>query len=255
MENVFWDKRYSGFLWHIIITAIFVMLSLFFLKRTDGTTWFLISSVLRIMFGCAVLFVAIRLFELRPLEILKNRNIKTALTASVGFLLFFLYFLIQIISGFGKLAGLSLGLFLSRVLLQQLTTGFYEELNYRFLLLEGLKYAKNNIGLNLTYAFVSSILFGLVHCVTGWDTYTFLTTASIGFVFAVIFIRSSNIVLPMLFHFIYDFIIHLTSFVEWHHNPIYDGLCACSDYAYIVMFILSFAFLVTKTRKYCKKSN
>ena len=109
------------------------------------------------------------------------------------FFLFFLYFLVEVASGFGKVTGLTMGLFLSRVLLQQLTTGFYEELNYRFLLLEGLKHTSNTRRLKLIYVFGNAVLFGLLHCVTGWNTYTFLTPGTIGFAFAVIFVSLSVI--------------------------------------------------------------
>ena len=98
------------------------------------------------------------------------------------------------------------GTFLSRIILQQISTGFYEELNYRFLLLEGIKYSKNNIGTKLLFVMISSVLFGLLHCLTGWNTYTFLQTGAIGFAFAVIFVKSGNILIPMILHFIYDVI-------------------------------------------------
>ena len=164
----------------------------------EGVTWFLISSVLRIVFGAGILIAAGGLFELAPTEIILNKNLKTALLAGSGFLLFFLYVIVQVVSGFGQLTGLTIGIFLTKVLLQQLTTGFYEELNYRFLLLEGLKYTANTTRHNLVFVFASAVLFGLVHCIPSWDTYRFLTTAAIGFAFAVIYVKSGNIVLPII---------------------------------------------------------
>lgn len=252
MGKIFWNKRYSGLVWHLIFALAFIGLSLLFLQFTEGTVWFLISSVLRIVFGMGILFVAYRLFELSPREILANKNLKSALIAGTGFLLFFLYFLVEIASGFGKVTGLTAGIFVTRVFLQQITTGFYEELNYRFLLLEGLKHTKNTLGLKLLFVFVSTVLFGLVHCVTSWDTYRFLTTAAIGFAFAVIFVRSGNIVLPMILHFIYDFLIHITAFMEWRHNPFFDGICDYADAAYVVMFAVSLALLIFPLQKKAK---
>ena len=248
MKKILWDKRYGGFVWHLIFAAGFIGLSLLFLQLTEGVTWFLISSALRIVFGFAILFTACKLFELSPSEVLSNKNIKGALIAGTGFFLFFLYFLVEVASGFGKVTGLTMGLFLSRVLLQQLTTGFYEELNYRFLLLEGLKHTSNTRRLKLIYVFGNAVLFGLLHCVTGWNTYTFLTTGTIGFAFAVIFVKSGNIVLPMVLHFVYDFIIHITSFMEWQHNPFFDNICACAEVAYAVMFAVSLAMLLYTPR-------
>ena len=244
MGKILWNKRYSGFVWHFIFTLPFIGLSLLFLQFTSGVTWFLISSVLRIIFGTGILLISCKLFELRPSEILSFKNIKGALATGAGFLIFFLFFLIQIVSGFGEITGLTIGIFLTRVLLQQLTTGFYEEINYRFLLLNGLKHTSNTTGMKLLYVFSGSVLFGLLHCVTGWDTYRFLTTAAIGFAFAVIFVKSGNILLPMILHFVYDFLVHIIAFVQWNNNPFFDGICACSEAAYIVMFVISLIILI-----------
>ena len=248
MKTILCNKRYSGFVWHLIFTLPFVGLSLLFLQFTQGVTWFLVSSVLRIVFGAAILIVAGRLFEMKPIEIISGKNLRSALLAGAGFLLFFLYFIAQVLSGFGRLTGLTVGIFLTKVLLQQLTTGFYEELNYRFLLLEGLKYTVNTTRYKLIYVFASAALFGLVHCIPSWDTYTFLTTGAIGFSFAVIYVKSGNIVLPMVLHFVYDFLIKMAAFVQWRPNPIYNSMCACSDIAYVVMFMISLVILIYTPR-------
>ena len=84
---------------------------------------------------------------------------------------------------------------------------------------------------------------------TGWDTYRFLTTAAIGFAFAVIFVKSGNIVLPMILHFVYDLLVHITSFVQWNHNPFFDGICAWAEAAYAVMFIVSLIILIYSPHK------
>ncbi len=244
MRKILWNKKYSGFVWHFIFTLPFIGLSLLFMQFAEGTTWFLISSTLRIVFGLGILFTACKLFELSPVEILSLNNMKGALFAGAGFLLFFLYFLVQIVSGFGEITGLTAGIFLTRVLLQQLTTGFYEEINYRFLLLEGLKHTSNTIKMKLIYVFSSTILFGLLHCVTGWDTYRLLTTAAIGFSFAVIFVKSGNIVLPMILHFVYDILVHITGFIQWNHNPFFDAVCVFAEVFYILMFVVSLIILI-----------
>ena len=98
--------------------------------------------------------------------------------------------------------------------------------------------------MKLLYVFSGSVLFGLLHCVTGWDTYRFLTTAAIGFAFAVIFVKSGNILLTMILHFVYDFLVHIIAFVQWNNNPFFDGICACSEAAYIVMFVISLIILI-----------
>ena len=51
MRKILWDKRYSGFVWHLVFVLPFIGLSLLFMQLTKGVTWFLISSALRTVFG------------------------------------------------------------------------------------------------------------------------------------------------------------------------------------------------------------
>ena len=96
------------------------------------------------------------------------------------------------------ISGLTAGLFFARILLQQLTTALYEELNYRFLILEGYFHGNKSVWSRLLYAFVSFLVFGPAHVVTGWSTSAFFLSGAIGFTFAVIYLKSGNIVIPML---------------------------------------------------------
>ncbi|MBQ7628560.1 MAG: hypothetical protein IJS85_06350, partial [Clostridiales bacterium] len=102
MLKVFTDKRYSGFVWHLLFAGVFIGLSLIFIEFTEGIMWYLISSVLRIIFGIAILIVSTRLFGRKASDILSFRNCKRALVAGCGFLLFFLYYVLTVASGFGK---------------------------------------------------------------------------------------------------------------------------------------------------------
>lgn len=244
MRKAFTDKKISGFIWHIIFAGLFIGLSLFFVEHTKGVTWYLISSALRIIFGITILIVSGRLFERKPADILSFRKTKEALLAGTGFFLFFLYDLITVASGIGKITGLTAGILLSRIILQQATTGFYEELNYRFLLLEGLKYTKNKVSTKLVYVMISTILFGLLHCVTGWNTFTFFQTGAIGFAFAVIFVRSENIVVPMILHFLYDIIANMAVYIEWDHNPVFDNMSSVFAIALAIMVVISAVLLI-----------
>ena len=249
MRKVFMNKKYSGFIWHILFAGLFIGLSLWFLEYTSGVTWYLISSSLRIVFGVTILIVSSGLFERKPADILSFGKTKEAIFAGAGFLLFFLYYIILVASGLGKITGLTTGVLLTKIFLQQATTGFYEELNYRFLLLEGLKYTKNNVGTKLLYVMISSILFGLLHCVTGWNTYTFLQTGAIGFAFAVIFVRSGNIVVPMILHFIYDIIARTAVYIEWDHNPVFDNMNSIFEIMLAIMFVISAVILILTEKK------
>jgi len=244
MRKFFMDKKYSGFIWHILFAGLFIGLSLLFSEYTEGVTWYLISSLLRIIFGIAILIVSAGLFERKPSDILSFRKTKEAIFAGTGFMLFFLYYLIVVASGIGKITGLTTGILLSRIILQQAVTGFYEELNYRFLLLEGLKHTKNKDFAKYPYVMISTILFGLLHCVTGWNTYRFFQTGAIGFAFAVIFVMSGNIVLPMILHFLYDIFANLAGYIEWDHNPVFDNLSSIFSIMLAVMAVISAVILI-----------
>ena len=206
--------------------------------------WYLISAALRIIFGTAILIVSSQLFDRKISEILSFKNTKGAILAGVGFLLYFVYYFITVVSGVGEITGLTAGIFLTRIILQQASTGFYEEMNYRFLLLEGLKYTRNDIGMKILFVMVSTVLFGLLHCVTGWDTYTFLLTGAIGFAFAVIFVKSGNIVVPMILHFIYDIFANMAEFIKWNHNTIFDNASSIFEIMLVIMFVVSFVILL-----------
>lgn len=244
------NKKYCGVLWHFLFAGLFIGISLIGMQFLEGIAWNLFSSFLRAVFGIAILMLASKLFEKKLTELLKMQNTKTALIAGLGFLIYFVYYIIVVISGFGKIAGLTIGYFISKAIIQQITTGFYEELNYRLLLMEGLNYTRNTPLHKLLYVFGGTILFGLLHCVTGWNTSTFLQTGAIGFAFAVMFVKSGNIILPMIFHFLYDVIAVTTPYIEWDHNPFFDNISYIFDDIVIVMFVVSLIMLfVVKDKK------
>lgn len=124
------NKKYSGFIWHLLFAGLFIGLSLLFLEFTEGVKWYLISAALRIIFGTAILIVSSQLFDRKISEILSFKNTKGAILAGVGFLLYFVYYFITVVSGVGEITGLTAGIFLTRIILQQASTGFYEEMNY-----------------------------------------------------------------------------------------------------------------------------
>ena len=244
MKKLFLSRQFGGILWHFVFAGLFIGISLILLEVMEGVIWYLVSTALRVLFDFAILRVSTKLFGKDWRDILSFRNVKGALLAGIGFLLFFTYDCVTVASGFGGITGLTLGVFLSKVLLQQIATGFYEELNYRYLLLEGLKHTGNTLGLKLLFTLGSAVLFGLLHCVTGWSTYVFLQTGAIGFAFAVIFVCSGNIVIPMILHFVYDVIANLAPYVTWNDSQLFYRLNDAFEIMLGVMFAVSLAILI-----------
>ncbi len=246
MTKLLNDKKWIGILSGIIIGAVFVGISLAVMNFMSGIPWFIFSSILRLFFGIAILLLFEKIYGKSPKELLAFSNAKVAFLSSIGFLLYFVYDFICIAAGFESFTGISAGILFSKVFLQQITTGFYEELNYRALILEGYHYGKKNVGRKILYAFISFVLFGLLHVVTGWNTYTFLQTGAIGFTFAVIYLNSGNIILPMLLHFLYDILAKLAVYIQWNDSAVFASMNSVFEAALLVMFIVSFVLLFQK---------
>lgn len=240
------NKKYSGILWAILLASVFVGISLGVNQFLKGTAWYIFSSLLRFIFGFIILFIVKKLYG-RPIkEVLSIKGSKKALIAGSGFIIFFLYYLIVWCSGIESITGLTIGLLISKVILQQIATGFYEELNYRVLVLEGYFYGAQNIRNKLLYGFMSFLLFGAVHVVDGWSTYRFLQTGVIGFVFAVMYLKSRNILLPMILHFIYDIFANLAAFIQWNDSPLFVNMNSVFSIMLGVMFVISFILLLRR---------
>ena len=161
MKRLLWEKRFSGILWAVVLGAAFLMLSMLIVNFVSGIPWYLLSSMLRAAFGVIILMLGTRLYGKTTREILSLHNSKIAMQAGLGFLVFLLCYVAAVYVGCRGISGLTAGLFFARILLQQLTTALYEELNYRFLILEGYFHGNKSVWSRLLYVFVSfSCLWG-----------------------------------------------------------------------------------------------
>lgn len=114
--------------------------------------------------------------------------------------------------------------------------------------MEGYFYSTQNSKNKLIYGFISFLLFGAGHVVNGWSTYSFLQTGAIGFSFAVMYLKSGNIVIPMILHFIYDVFANLTGYVEWNKSTLFVNMNSLFDLMLIVMFVISFVILLMESK-------
>lgn len=145
MKPLLWDKRFSGILWAVVLGAAFLMLSMLIVNFVSGIPWYLLSSMLRAAFGVIILMLGTRLYGKTTREILSLHNSKIAILSGLGFLVFLLCYVAAVYVGCRGISGLTAGLFFARILLQQLTTALYEELNYRFLILEGYFHGNKSV--------------------------------------------------------------------------------------------------------------
>ena len=140
------------------------MLSMLIVNFVSGIPWYLLSSMLRAAFGVIILMLGTRLYGKTTREILSLHNSKIAILSGLGFLVFLLCYVAAVYVGCRGISGLAAGLFFARILLQQLTTALYEELNHRFLILEGYFHGNKSVWSRLLYAFVSFLVFGGGSC-------------------------------------------------------------------------------------------
>ena len=96
------------------------------------------------------------------------------------------------------------------------------------------------------YDFTSFFLFGAVHVVTGLNMYRFLQTGTIGFAFAVIYLKSGNVLIPMILHFLYDIFANLTDYATWNNSPLFINLNSIFDIVLLLLFVTSLLLLLRK---------
>ena len=72
----------------------------------------------------------------------------------------------------------------------------------------------------------------------------FLSVRGIGFTFAVIYLKSGNIVIPMLLHFIYDIPTNMTSYIEWKDASLLASMNSVLEIALAIMVLVSLVILI-----------
>ena len=248
MQKLLTNKKYAGILYAVFFACAFVLISLWGTRVFSGISWYVFSSFLRLTFGFVILYVAKRVYGNSIKSVLSFKGSKSALVAGIGFIVFLIYYIILWCSGIKFYKGITAGLLISRIILQQIATGFYEELNFRYLVLEGYFYGKPTIINKLIYGFISFLLFGAVHVIGGWNTFRFLQTGVIGFSFAVIYLKSRNIIIPMLLHFIYDVFANLVEYFEWNNSMPFVKMNSIYFIMLIIMFVISVIMLFVKDK-------
>lgn len=242
-------KKCAGVIYACILYSLFVLISIIGHDFFSGAEWYLYSSFFRLIFGCITILIIAKLYKRSLCEIFTNFSPKKALLSGLGFLIYWLYFIIVIILGYVpvKIVGLTVGLFISQIILQQITTGFWEEAIFRGLVLEGFFFTKKSKTTKLMYALISFILFGAIHVITGWDTYKFLYTGTIGFAFATVYLNTHNLVLPMVLHFLYDVLANMADYLKTNNSDLFYTVYGVNEIMIIAMFLISLIMLILKS--------
>lgn len=249
------DKRIVGIWLVIVFDVVFGLVSMSLRGYLDGTIWFVVSSLQRVLFGVAAVIIYLKCFDKENWkEVINFKGFGKGLFAGSGVILVTLYLAVYIVVGTSDFIGLTIPLIISQLLCQQITTGFYEEITYRGLVVEGYFYQrKQNIFARLGYASISSIIFGLAHAIyrTSFEQgiYVFITTGIMGFAFAAIYLYSHNLLAPMILHAVYDIPANLLRYVEWNNAPAKLALDSVYDGVFPFIFIVALVFVIMPRQK------
>jgi membrane protease YdiL (CAAX protease family) len=217
---------------------------------TNTIVWKLINSFQRILFGVAELIIFIKLFDKGHIRnVINFHNFKKALFAGIPLILYTLYIILYIVFGYEGFSGLNFWLVVC-LILQQLATGFWEELTFRGYFMQGFidKY-EDKLSYNALSCLFVGINFGLLHAVesTSWHLalYRFITTGILGIAFASIFLYSKNLLAPMILHAIYDIPANILSYADnYKKNPFSTFLNSNFNAMYGIILLIAIIFIV-----------
>jgi len=248
--SIIFGKKYIGIWLAILFYILFSMVTSIYRYRVDGTVWFLVNSLQRLLFGLIELMLFMKCFQKKDWkEVLNFKGYKKGLLAGSGIILFIIYFVILYITGVSGIVGLTFPLAFSQLFCQQITTGFFEEITYRGFILEGYFYhEKQKVSTRLIYTLVSFLLFGsghLMNC-TSWSDGVFrmVTTGIIGMSFTAIYLYSHNLLIAMILHFIFDIPANLIIYANWSNTVIKVFLDDIFYGMYIIIGITSLIFII-----------
>lgn len=250
-------KREIGIVFCMLFAIAFMLIAKTLMPHFYRASWYVASSVQRLLFGMVELWIFIKLFKKeRWTEVIHFRNFKHGLTAgSVMFLVIFFEIVTYLIIGAKSWIDTTAPTVVSYLFFQQITTGFWEELTFRAFVMEGYyKTEHRTKKARFIYAFVSFSVFGMLHAVE-YDRlpmalYRFMTTGIWGFAFASIYLYSHNILVVMFLHFFTNIFLNAKSLVaEWNDST---ALIILDNYVY---FLLLGALFLSAVIFLCRNPN
>ena len=251
-------KKEIGIVCGLAFAIIFKVIADILSPHFDGASWYIVSSIQRLLFGIAELFVFIKIFKKeRWTEVLHFKNFRHGLIAgSVMFLIILFNIVTYFIIGAKSWVNTTVPIVVSCLFFQQITTGFWEELTFRAFVVEGYYQTEHKSKrTRLLYAFISFAIFGMLHAVE-CDSFSmallrFVTTGIWGVAFASIYLYSHNLLVVMLMHFITNIFSNATGFIAEFN--ISTAFIVLNDYVYFVllgvMFLMAVIYLCKEPKE------
>ena len=209
----------------ILIDVAFTFAVFALAAPVHGLAFYFVDGILRIAFGTATLFLFVKRFQKgKWTNVIHFRNFKAGLPAATGIVLLILFYVLLFATG-AKSMEIPAQIIFGEIILQQITTGYFEEMLFRAYLMEGyysgLSAEERTWGQRLYYSILSAFIFGAVHINKG-SLFLVVFCMVFGFICASAYLYSHNILVCMLLHFVYDVFAHCPKYVaEWNEaNPL-----------------------------------
>lgn len=233
------NKKYAGLIWAMIIWCLFygtIMLSNYIF---EGTAVYISNIIIKILFCSASVLAVSKIYGRKPAEVFSSDRSLQALFSGIGYIIFLIYFIVLIISGVDSLKNNS---YLNTIMTVFSFTAsvLFEEILFRCLILEGY-YSCENKGWKTAavYSAVNFAVYGAVHISGGNAVYSFLLNGTIGLSVSVIYIKTRNIIIPILLQIIYCILAFVQNSCEWNGSDLLIRLLSVYYFFISVMGVLS----------------
>lgn len=203
----------------IVIDLAFTFATLTLRAPFRGVASLVVDGILRTAFGTVTLFLFVKRFQKgKWTNVIHFGNFKAGLSAAAGIVLLMLFLVLLIATG-ARSIEIPAQIIFGEIFLQQITTGFFEEMLFRAYLMEGyysgLSAGERTWRQRLYYSTLSALIFGAVH-ISGGSLFLVVFCMGFGFICASAYLYSHNILVCMLLHFVYDVFAHCPKYVaEW----------------------------------------
>lgn len=211
-------RKYIGFFYTILLFLAFDIVSwlienlildkIGITEEENQLVYLLYEIVHRVLYGVVTVVFVKRLYRRSVSEIFNLNNSKKALRVAAGEFIFLAGLIV--VNGVGcdfryfHAPNLTVALLLLEIVLYPLAVGFFEEMLFRSFMLDGYFYCKKQNRKNrLIYAMISAVFFGMLHYTDGEPIRILLAGAG-GFAFTTIYLKTRNLVIPMLLHAVHD---------------------------------------------------